>query len=1327
MGVSAAPARKRSFAGANAHRSAMPSYRPNQGGSTYGAPPPSYDDYKCAPPRLSVNDLCEEAGGAEAPTYGAESDAQFAEEEPQHDAPMAQPERRAAAATTAAEALEEDEAAEQAQPTAVPFLQPVEQRGGLDWFQVCETDQAAEVEPPAALPVTGGKDGVPALEEDGSLHMYWLDAYEDPYNAPGTVYLFGKVRSDDVTGFSSCAVVVKGLERNVFVLPRERHLIDGKEEGDEVTFVQVYQEIQQVCRTHKITRFGCKKVERAYAFEEPGMPAHAEYLKLVYSAEMAALPMDLEGKTFRKIFGSKTPCLERLLLKRKVMGPCWLKLDGVAAINSNTTWCKFEVGLTNKKAVSVLPDAPPPPPLIVASLHVQTVQNAKNQPEIVLASVITHSRVSVDGATTNQQALQSFSVVRKLEQRAWPWDLQRTVAANKRLKLEVCPSERALLNFLIAKLHNLDADVLVGHNIAAYDMGVLLQRIQACKILHWSKVGRMRMRTMPKLNGGTSAFSGNTFAQWSVVAGRLMCDTFLSAQELLPSQRSYALKELAYSHLNTTKVDVDQSQVAAKFEETQTLLEVVRSCENDAFLSMQLMFKMMVLPLTKQLTNLAGNLWCKSLQGKRAERIEFLLLHEFHRLKYVVPDKETFASREAKANKKKDADRAAAEEEGITYVEEEDDLGGRRTGTGATGRKKAAYAGGLVLEPKRGFYDRFVLLLDFNSLYPSIVQEYNICFTTVTRPTPDEEGNLPLAALPSASAEPGVLPRMIGQLVARRKDVRSMLKQEKDGARKAQLDIRQKALKIMANSMYGCLGFSGSRFHCQALAQLITSRGRDALMHACEIANNNNAEVIYGDTDSVMIHSGTDNLAEARKMANALKGEINKHYRCMEIDIDGVMKCMLLLKKKKYAALMVEEKPDGSLVTTRETKGLDLVRRDWCTLSRQAGSAVLDFILSGKSRDEVVSEICAYLSDIKEKVDRNELGIEQYIITKQLTKAPQDYPDAKSQPHVCVANAMIEQGEHVGPGAVIEYVICVDQSKSSVSDRAYHPKTVLRAEGMLQVDTAWYMAQQLHPPIWRLCEPIEGIESAQVAECLGLDPAKFHRSEMASSAAEGAGSYQNSAASARDLSRFAGAEPLTVTCADCGESKPLRGVLGHGSEAGAASGASKYEWLGGESLKCGVASCGAKHSETRLSNSLTLAIRKQQKAYYTGGLQCDENSCRDVRRSMSTHVSLDEAGMPLFPVCTVPRCSGKMTKVVRDQALHTQLLFLKSLFDLEWGTKKIDEDNKRRPVKLEAGAVEQGAKDTCERLKKQVVTALDSSAYHTVNLANLFNACSPCA
>ena len=108
-------------------------------------------------------------------------------------------------------------------------------------------------------------------------------------------------------------------------------------------------------------------------------------------------------------------------------------------------------------------------------------------------------------------------------------------------------------------------------------------------------------------------------------------------------------------------------------------------------------------PLTLQLTTLGGNLWQRTLSAGRAERIEYLLLHEFHRRKYVLPDK----SRGKKKNEAKKKSTAS--------------------------RKKPAYSGGLVLEPKKGLYDTYILLLDFNSLYPSIIQEYNICYTTVQR------------------------------------------------------------------------------------------------------------------------------------------------------------------------------------------------------------------------------------------------------------------------------------------------------------------------------------------------------------------------------------------------------------------------------------------------------------------------------------------------------------------------------------------------------------------------------------------------------------------
>jgi DNA polymerase alpha subunit A len=101
----------------------------------------------------------------------------------------------------------------------------------------------------------------------------------------------------------------------------------------------------------------------------------------------------------------------------------------------------------------------------------------------------------------------------------------------------------------------------------------------------------------------------------------------------------------------------------------------------------------------------------KTLNGGRAERNEYILLHEFHRQKYVCPDK---ISRWEK--------RQAAR-----------DTGGDDAEADQKTNKKDKYKGGLVFDPKRGLWDKYILVMDFNSLYPSIIQEYNIDFTTVER------------------------------------------------------------------------------------------------------------------------------------------------------------------------------------------------------------------------------------------------------------------------------------------------------------------------------------------------------------------------------------------------------------------------------------------------------------------------------------------------------------------------------------------------------------------------------------------------------------------
>lgn len=940
-----------------------------------------------------------------------------------------------------------------AMPTFVDSEAPVSVSGGQ------------KIDSKSWLLETPAEDNEPSEQY---VRMYWLDATE----LNGVIYLFGRVpvASADPKQpprFVSCCAIVQGCERNLFVLPRAKP--DEFKDGSavRVSAGEVYQEVSKLLVPSIIPKqqgqaFKAKPVMRKYAFDHDTVPRdNTEYLKVIYSAKHG-IPSAAQcqgGKSYETIFGANISPLELFLLKRQLQGPCWIHIKAPKVVNDAVSWCKVEFIVDNPKNISKVSQSEDlvPPPLVSMCVSIKTVVNPSTHlHEIVAVSALIHGKVDTEAETEcNTNSMKRFTFVRALGVSCgqgypptFPHNIHQEVQKHKEIALQTFNTERELLSMFLSRVMIEDPDIFASHNLLGFEFDVLLARLVANKLPNWSLIGRLRKSKEPK-----------SINDRDVTAGRILCDTYKAAKEFL-RETTYSLTYLAGSQLKKERAEVDPIDVPRYFSTANDIIGLAWHTYRDAWLVQGLMFKLQVVPLTKQLTCISGNLWSRTIKGARAERIEYLLLHEFHSLKYILPERKF---QDNSKNTKK------------ANLDEEDNEGGGKVGGMSRKRAKAAYAGGLVLEPKKGLYDTYILLLDFNSLYPSIIQEYNLCFTTVdwTKYMPKEGGsandtkgnakgsgktkavkgddeeeeveasddeaegeggtghNLP--PLPESSSTPGVLPRVIKTLVDRRRQVKNLLKNERDPVQRQLLDIRQKALKLTANSMYGCLGFSFSRFYARPIAALVTAMGREALQRTVDLATNQmGLDVIYGDTDSVMINTNLVDLQQVKEIGNKVKREVNKLYKSLELDLDGIFRSMLLLKKKKYAALTIHELGNGQVEYEKELKGLDLVRRDWCPMSKDAGKYVVDQILSGRPREDIVMSIHDYLSDLAAKIRNQEIPMDQYVITKGLNKNPKDYPDSGGQPHLQVALQMLKANKPVNIGDHIPYVICTQVNENSV-------------------------------------------------------------------------------------------------------------------------------------------------------------------------------------------------------------------------------------------------------------------------------------------------------
>eukprot|EP01135_Chromosphaera_perkinsii_P004895 Nk52_evm15s303 gene=Nk52_evmTU15s303 len=1226
---------------------------------------------------------------------------------------------------------------------------------GQDWWQVCKnSSQNSESQNGGAAGTaqsqtsfnalqslkgrSGTSDCVPYVtrkvgdgdEEEKIVRMYWLDAYVHYHT--DDLFLFGKVFNDSTNSYSSCCINVKNIERNIFILPREYMLDDeGNVTDVKVTMGDVYNEFLELAQSKGIKKFLAKSVERKYAFELPNIPSEGTYLKVKYSSQFPVIDAESrKGKSFSLMFGCQTPILELFLIKRKLMGPCWLDIKGVVSSDGKRSWCKFEGALEDPKGIKKTTDPPESPPLVVMSLSLKTVLNHKRHVhEIVAVSAIVNNNYTVDRLQTNPQ-YSHFSIVSKLENLQYPVDFAPLIH-QKKLNVEMNQNERSLLNCMIARIQMIDPDIIVGHNFYGFDLDVLLRSLQRNNVGQWSKLGRLHRVEMPKMGPSTMAGGEVNMAERVVMSGRLVCDMYISSKELI-KQTSYSLSELARTQLNVNRTNIELDAVPGMFASTEDLLFLIRHCENDAYLSLTLCNKLQALPLAKQITGLSGNTWSRTLQGGRSERNEYLLLHEFHRRKFICPDKEFKSKDKTKAKK--------GSKPGMNNgADDEEETGGANTKP-KSGRRKPAYAGGLVLEPKKGFYDQFILLLDFNSLYPSIIQEYNLCFTTVDRPPMTEDGedqNEPVAIpeVPPNNLEVGVLPKLLETLVNRRKQVKSLIKSENkssnpDQAKLVLYDIRQRALKLTANSMYGCLGFSHSRFFAKPIAELITMKGREILQNTVDLTQDQlNLEVIYGDTDSIMVNSRSTDLAQVKQIGNRVKREVNKLYRLLELEIDGIFKTMLLLRKKKYAALTLTEKVDKHgntmLVTEKETKGLDMVRRDWCELSHDVGNHVLEQILSDKSRETLVEDIHMYLRQIGDDVRVGKVPLSKFVINKGLTKAPEDYPDKKGQPHVQVALRMKSKGLSVQARDTIPYVICQGED-TQFANRAYHPDDIQRQfaqnpslkpeEADLKVDIIYYLKSQIHPVVGRLCDPIEGTDNAQIAECLGLDPSSWKHQASTNSYEDGLeATYFGGLSQMSDEEKFKNSDKLFVKCQNCKVESACSGVFretnGNENAENETDKANNTVANSNEaSFKRGLTcpSCDAAYSLTNMENTVRRSIRAHLKVYYDGWLVCDDPSCGNRTKQLSLKGKS----------CIIPECQGQVQMEYSDTQLYTQMLYYQNLFDATKAMSKVDEKKKDFVNGLLLG---EGYKEYINELHSLTMNELNKNARRVVNLGFLFN------
>lgn len=523
------------------------------------------------------------------------------------------------------------------------------------------------------------------------------------------------------------------------------------------------------------------------------------------------------------------------------------------------------------------------------------------------------------------------------------------IVSDKEIKHALAvPHEKALLEEFKKKLLEYDPDIIVGWNLIDFDLKVLKKKFDQYKIpFDFGRTGEES-----KLRIESEYFKDST----ADLMGRTVLDGIHLLRSSFIKLEDYKLGTAAEEILGEKK-DIGDDHKAAEIEESfvNNPQKLIDYNIKDSWLVLEILKKKKLIELT---------IWRSLLTGMEMERVkasiasfDSLYLRELKRMGYVA--------------------KSSSYEESDTRI-----------------------TGGFVLESKPGIYD-YILVLDFKSLYPSIIRTFNIDPYSYVK---DHKGDDLIKLVNGATFknQEGILPSIIKRLWHQR----DLAKKQKD-------DIASYAIKTIMNSFFGVLANPTCRFYSLEMANGITHSGQYLIKLTIQKVKEQGYDVIYGDTDSIFVNSGAKNYEEASKIGKHIQKHVNtfltemiketyKRESFMEIQFEKVFKVFMMPKvrggeagsKKRYAGLVIKE--EGGKEEMSFT-GLEFVRRDWTEVSKDFQLGILDRVFHKK---EVAEFVKHFVRDLKKgKFD------DKLVYRKSLRKGVDDYTKT-TPPHVKAARKM---------------------------------------------------------------------------------------------------------------------------------------------------------------------------------------------------------------------------------------------------------------------------------------------------------------------------------